>query len=93
MATRAERFKAQAERSKPKRPKADAKRRGDREEPHNFHAGERGKRTYAYEPTDKKKRPPRKSTRISDEHVKTGTELRHRQIMRTTSPSQRARKR
>jgi len=91
MATRAERFKAEQERSKPKRPKADAKRRVGREEPHNFHAGERSPRTYAYEVSAK--RPSRKSTRTSEDHVKTGVELQRRQLQRTTSPSARAKKR
>lgn len=92
MATRAERFKAEQERSKPKRPKSKAKPGGrGREEPHNFHASERSPRTYAYEPSAK--RPSRKSTRTSEDHVKTGVELQHRQLLRTTSPSARAKRR
>jgi hypothetical protein len=106
MATRAELFKAAMERSKPKRAKSSAKpgkRRGptsheaEREmgtkdpAPHNFHAGERQKETYAYEVSAK--RPSRKSTRISEDHVKTGVELQHRQLLRTTSPSARAKRR
>jgi len=110
MATRAERFKAEQERSKPKRPKSKVKpgqRRAPTSDeavremgstdpaPHNFQAGERSSKTktYAYEFTDKKKRPSRKSTRISEDHVKTGVELQHRQLLRTTSPSARTRKR
>src|SRR5262249_19818269 len=106
MATRAERFRAESERSKPKRPKttprpsgrrAPTAREAERElgssepAPHNFHASERNPKTYAYEVSAK--RPSRKSTRISEDHVKTGVELQHRQLNRTTSPSARAKRR
>jgi len=107
MATRAERFKAESERSKPKRPKATPRKPGARRAPtareaerelgssepapHNFHASERSPKTYAYEVSAK--RPSRKSTRISEDHVKTGVELQRRQMNRTTSPSARAKRR
>src|SRR5262249_9933804 len=100
MATKAERFKQEQLRARPKKPKQELKRtKGRRRAPtgpeadattsgHNYKAGEKGKEAYAYEYSSG--RPSRKSTRISEEHVKTGTELQIRQINRVHSPKARA---
>jgi hypothetical protein len=100
MATKAERFKQEQLRARPKRPKQTLKQtKGKRRAPagpdadaatsgHNYKAGEKGKETYAYEYSPGK--ASRKSTRISEDHVKTGTGLQLRQINRTHSAKARA---
>ncbi len=103
MATKAERFNEEQLRARPKRPKqplkrtkgrrraptgAEAVREGATSSAHNYKDGEKGQETYAYEYSAG--RPSRKSTRISEDHVKTGTGLQTRQINRTHSPKARA---
>ncbi len=103
MATKAERFNSEQMRSRPKRSKQPFKRtKGRRRAPtgpeavrenaatpaHNYHAGEKGAETYAYEYSTR--RPSRLSTRTSEDHVKTGVGLQIRQINRTHAPQARA---
>ncbi len=97
MATKAERFNQEQLRARPKKAKQSLKktkgrRRGDdlATPPHNYKDGEKGKETYVYEASAG--RPSRLSTRISDDHVKTGTALQIRQINRTHAPTARARR-
>jgi hypothetical protein len=94
MATKAQRFLARQQRSGPKQPEQKLlrtkgrRRDGGPTNAHNFHGGDNAKATYAYEPSAT--RPSRKSTRISDAHVKTATGLRIRQIDRVHSPKTRS---
>jgi hypothetical protein len=100
MATKAERFNEEQLRARPKKPKQVLKRtKGRRRAPagpdadaetsgHNYKAGEKGKETYAYEYSPTK--PSRRSTRISEDHVKTSSGLQLRQINRTHSAKARA---
>jgi hypothetical protein len=107
MATKAERFRAEAERSAhPKRPPtgghlsagARAARRGRRKDrlpnptSHNEATRTVKTKTSSYDlEPSMSERPSRRSSRISPAHVKTDTSLRMRAINRAASPKARGR--
>jgi hypothetical protein len=68
MATRAEQFRALAERSGPKRPPQVIKPKPNK--PHNLSTRAERKATYEYEEQPVGQRPPRKSTRKSKNRQK-----------------------
>ena len=77
MATKAEWFRYQAERSGPKRPKQAAQRAGPSEpKPHNLSPKAERKALYALEDVAPGKRPSRKSTRKASNRQKTDAKFR-----------------
>jgi hypothetical protein len=77
MATKAEWFRYQAERSGPKRPKQAAQRAGPSEpKPHNLSPKAERKALYALEDVAPGKRPSRKSTRKASNRQKTDASMR-----------------
>jgi hypothetical protein len=97
MATKAERFRAEAQRAaqKVKRPKIPSGRRGPAKDDvpnptsHNESARARKNATYELE-VSSTARPSRKSTRLSPTHIKTDSVLRITAMNRNATPKARA---
>jgi hypothetical protein len=89
MATKAEEFRAQAERSGKKK-KAPKVRKPKPVKPHNLSVRAKKKATYEYEETPPGKRPPRKSTRLGKNRVKHEAPQHIAAINKSRSPETRA---
>lgn len=89
MATKAEEFRSQAERSSKKK-KAPKVKKAKPVKPHNLSARAKKNAVYEYEETPPGKRPPRKSTRVGKNRVKHEAPQHITSIAKSRSPEARA---